>query len=534
MKKLRQVAALSLVSSLVLSACGSGSDDPKPTDSAAGGSAATASAKPKLELKWFINAPNNSQLPAADLDFVKQAIDQKFNVDLKIEHMAAGADYTSKMNLKLSSGDTPDMFIATGVDSQKYIQDGVVADMTPYVTQQTMPNYFKYWVTQEELKRYQIEKVFKRAPLPFAKTQYQSYYVRKDWLDKLGLKMPETYEDMLTVMRAFANQDPDGNGKKDTYGYTAAGASTSIPRDFPQFANNGLIAAFMLEGDSFVDVGSDIRIGKSLDDLKKLLAENVVDPDWFVNKAGQQLEKAQQGKVGMVYTGTREFAFDNHPSSIQQKTKEITGVQTVDWQPFNPWAKTGVFSEALPGNPFLFGVKTSPDKIKRSVEILDWLFSQEGYLMTHYGIENKHYKKTGNKIEVIPDAFKKDITDQGSFLNIYGSFTPANDYGLIGLELADSRETDRDRKILEKLKTYKYIPSIGTNVATPAGVNLSDFRKQMNQFHVNIVFDEKDASNWPKYRQEIMTKYGGKQIFESYAEQISAAQGKTYKFKAEN
>ncbi len=42
--------------------------------------------------------------------------------------------------------------------------------------------------------------------------------IRKDWLAKLGLKEPKTVEDLYTVAKAFTEQDPDGNGKKDTYG----------------------------------------------------------------------------------------------------------------------------------------------------------------------------------------------------------------------------------------------------------------------------------------------------------------------------
>lgn len=41
-------------------------------------------------------------------------------------------------------------------------------------------------------------------------------YIREDWLKKLNLKAPTTLAELETVMDAFVNQDPDGNGKKDT------------------------------------------------------------------------------------------------------------------------------------------------------------------------------------------------------------------------------------------------------------------------------------------------------------------------------
>ena len=37
-------------------------------------------------------------------------------------------------------------------------------------------------------------------------------WIRQDWLDKLGLKKPETTEELLEVARAFTKNDPDGNG----------------------------------------------------------------------------------------------------------------------------------------------------------------------------------------------------------------------------------------------------------------------------------------------------------------------------------
>lgn len=48
-------------------------------------------------------------------------------------------------------------------------------------------------------------------------------WVRQDWLDRLGLKPPATLDELETVLDAFANGDPDGNGKRDTIGLALAG-----------------------------------------------------------------------------------------------------------------------------------------------------------------------------------------------------------------------------------------------------------------------------------------------------------------------
>ena len=48
---------------------------------------------------------------------------------------------------------------------------------------------------------------------------YDVMMIRKDWLDKLNLKVPTTTEELRKVMTAFVKQDPDGNGQDDTYGF---------------------------------------------------------------------------------------------------------------------------------------------------------------------------------------------------------------------------------------------------------------------------------------------------------------------------
>ena len=52
-------------------------------------------------------------------------------------------------------------------------------------------------------------------PLP----RREGLVIRKDWLDKLGLAVPTSPEELMAVAVAFTEQDPDGNGKKDTFGY---------------------------------------------------------------------------------------------------------------------------------------------------------------------------------------------------------------------------------------------------------------------------------------------------------------------------
>jgi putative aldouronate transport system substrate-binding protein len=43
----------------------------------------------------------------------------------------------------------------------------------------------------------------------------EKYWINQSWLNKLNLKMPTTPDELYTVLKAFKDMDPNGNGKKD-------------------------------------------------------------------------------------------------------------------------------------------------------------------------------------------------------------------------------------------------------------------------------------------------------------------------------
>jgi len=544
--KMKFVLFLCLALSLVISACTSGGSGTQPSNNSTTPPSGTGqqSQNPPastpdpqsnpnaehLELNWFISSPPDAILPEGDTDFIRKAIEEKFNVTLNIEYIPSGSDFDNRLNLLIASQDYPDLFIATGVNSQTYIRDGVVADMDDYINPQKTPNYFK-WVSEVELQRFAVEGVFQRAPVIFPREVYRSYYVRKDWIEALNakdpglnLKVPTNYDEMLAVMRAFTFNDPDGNGQNDTYGISAAGNGTSISMDFPDWIANGLVGSFMIRDNELVDVQSDSAVQHVLQGIKDKMAEGIYDPDWFLLKGQEHIDKAVAGKVGIVAAGAKNFAFDSNPASIQNRSKAVN--PNADWAAFHPFPENA-WTDNLPSTPFMFGKDTEPAKLDRLAQIVDWMSSGEGFLLINYGIEGKHYSRSGNTITITQahlDAYQKDVIEQGNFATIYGFFySGAPEHKPLGLEVVDERMSDRDRQIVETILSYKLIPSIGTNVAPPPGFNLADFRRQMREFQVQIMFEEPDASNWPKYRERLMNEFGGQAMLDTYTEQIKAA-----------
>ncbi|SDE11418.1 ABC-type glycerol-3-phosphate transport system, substrate-binding protein [Paenibacillus sp. UNCCL117] len=520
---MKKMVALGLAAAFTLTACSNNQTSEAPAGGSSGESGASKPAK--LSLNWSVTGGllANVTLPSADKDFVKKTIEEKFNVDLKIDYMGVGKEYHDKLNATLAGGSAPDLFIAGGAESQKYINDGITANLTPFFTKEALPNYYK-WVSKEEVDAFQLKQgEFVRGIQPFQRNTYAAWYIRKDWLDKLGLKAPKNYEELTEVLIQFTKNDPDGNGKPDTYGFTTAGNGVNLPLEFPQWLNNGLVADFMIQGDRYVDNRTDLKVQQVIDQVVEWINLGIVDPDWFLNKGTAPLDKAAQGKVGFLFGATKNFALDSVATSVQNRTKALD--PKADWQPIFPLDQPVIWKYNVPEMTILISKTTAdknPEKVKRSVEILDWLTSEEGFLLTHYGQEGKHYTRSGNKITLNAAAFEADIAKAGNWINVYGVFTP-DEPEVLGLELIDSRVSEHDRAILKTVEGYpKHNALPPVSLVPPAGINIGDFRKEMSKYHAKAVLDDKSGKNWPQYREELMTKFKGRDIFNEYTKQLNS------------
>lgn len=476
-----------------------------------------------LTLTFLLNGEPNAILPKGDADFVRKTIEDKFNVRLEVTNVPV-IDAQEKTNLLIASGATPDFFMAAGSVAQDYSDLGILADLTPYLNPRTMPNYFK-WVTPEFVQAFQMPGVYNMGPIVISSKSFFSYFIRKDWLDKLGLKLPTDYEELSGVMRAFTRQDPDGNGKNDTYGFSAPGNGNSVHYSFPQFKNYGLIGTtFVDPSGDYHDSATDPLIAPIFDDLRVWLKEGLVDPDWYLSNEANVGDKFAQGKIGMVWVLHMEkWAFESEPTSYFNQLKKL--YPDAEVIPFNPYPGQPVWVKPYPTVPWMISRETaeqSPEKVERIIEIVDWLAGEEGYLLAHYGLEGKHYIRNGNEITIVPEAYQTDMIDKGNFLAIWGFLTP-REPSRIGLKEIDPRLTERDRTIRETVAAMPLGQGNGLFAPPPAGISITAFRAKANELASKLLLDERDSSNWPQYRATLMEQYKGKLIFQEYIKKMRLA-----------
>ncbi|RBW70773.1 ABC transporter substrate-binding protein [Bacillus taeanensis] len=165
-------------------------------------------------------APNFSEMT------IFKRLQEETNVKIEWNNIP-GDGYQEKKNLLLASGDLPDVFYNSGFTDNDLVtngQNGVIIPLEDLIDQYA-PNLKKLLEERPELKKTITAPDGHIYALPRAEEMGlvgmpNIMYINKTWLDKLGLEMPTTLEEYHDILKAFKEQDPNGNGKQDEIGLT--------------------------------------------------------------------------------------------------------------------------------------------------------------------------------------------------------------------------------------------------------------------------------------------------------------------------
>lgn len=230
MKK-KAILSLALASAMLIGGCGS-----------AGGSAgeAVVSTKnadgkydPVITISVAKQLDENAGRYAEGEDINKNPMTELAveKLGIRMETTLLGGDagnYDTKLRLALTgSEELPDVFPVYGTQMiADMIESGRVKaldeDIEKYMPDRLKEIYDKYPETFYPVTK--DGKIYGLACSP-ALTEGQVMVIRQDWLDNLGLSAPTNMDEFETVIKAFTEDDPDGNGVDDTYGFTYAGDS---------------------------------------------------------------------------------------------------------------------------------------------------------------------------------------------------------------------------------------------------------------------------------------------------------------------
>lgn len=148
-------------------------------------------------------------------------LEEKTNIKVEWE-VVPEKSAQDKLNLVLASGDYPDVIMGFGVSPAQqliYGSQGVFLPLNKYIDQYGVEtkkmfqenDYIKGLISAPDGNIYSLPQVNQcyHCSVP------NKMWIYKPWLDKLGLKLPTTTDELYEVLKAFKEKDPNGNGKAD-------------------------------------------------------------------------------------------------------------------------------------------------------------------------------------------------------------------------------------------------------------------------------------------------------------------------------
>ncbi|MTV91065.1 extracellular solute-binding protein, partial [Streptococcus pneumoniae] len=217
-KTFSKSAVLLTASLAVLAACGSKNTASSPDYKLEG---VTFPLQEKKTLKFMTaSSPLSPKDPNEKL--ILQRLEKETGVH--IDWTNYQSDFAEKRNLDISSGDLPDAIHndgASDVDLMNWAKKGVIIPVEDLIDKY-MPNLKKILDEKPEYKALMTAPDGHIYSFPWieelgdGKESIHSVndmaWINKDWLKKLGLEMPKTTDDLIKVLEAFKNGDPNGNG----------------------------------------------------------------------------------------------------------------------------------------------------------------------------------------------------------------------------------------------------------------------------------------------------------------------------------
>ena len=302
----------------------------------------------------------------------------ELNIEVVYDWIASSSDFDEKMNLCIGSGTIPELMNVNATQYRALLKYDMIQPLDQYFddyASDTLKGYvesggdkLKECITNDKGEMMAI-------PAPSMMVgEMNEMWIRQDWLDKLGLEVPRTWDEMAAVAEAFVTQDPDGNGEDDTIGILGPGNSdhlnATVANQFgldPLFSSCQSYPQYWLQDeDGTVKYGSiQPETRTALEKIQKLYTDKLIDTEMLVRNNCQ--EAILSGKVGIFFG----------PWWIGYTVSDATLAGEADWRAyFTPLSEDGKYYTHMPDPTSTYVVVSKSCKNpEAAIKIINYLIA---------------------------------------------------------------------------------------------------------------------------------------------------------------
>ncbi len=236
------------------------------------------------------------------------------NVELEWIWLSSDGGWTEKLNASLASGDIPDVLCLNSQQFREFLENDYIRPIDDAWDKYASGALRKMYenVNNDPLKDATFRDHLYAVPRAEDNTAVTKLlWIRQDWLDNLGEKVPANTDELAALMRRFTFDDPDQDGQNNTYGLAMHGDPGNITVGY-----YGVFEAFgaypyrwILRDGQIVSGTIQPEMKQALDYLRGLYGEQVLDPEFATLSYDQCVTDISNSEVGII---TGQWHLPNH------------------------------------------------------------------------------------------------------------------------------------------------------------------------------------------------------------------------------
>lgn len=240
-------------------------------------------------IKLVVDGTFGASVDAGQDAFIEQW-EKAVGIDLEINQLDHSS-YTDGVGRLFASGDYPDVILLNASMYNEYARTGLLWDMTSAYDN---ADFQERMVLPQVNINLRIDG--KQYGLATGLGGGCITYVKKSWLDAVGMSAEDItdWDSYYAMLTAFAKEDPDGNGKDDTYGVAAAGflgSESPYINYLPQFWLDSYPSFTQDENGTWYDGFNTQETKDALIRLQTAYADGVIDPESLTMQTKSVREK---------------------------------------------------------------------------------------------------------------------------------------------------------------------------------------------------------------------------------------------------
>ncbi|MGP6146447.1 ABC transporter substrate-binding protein [Jeotgalibaca sp. A122] len=488
-----------------------------------------------------------------DDNWVQQKLEEKFNVD--IENTKVDTWNKDEASIMIASGDLPDAFAFTGgsMTPKEFFENGLTRSIPREMIEKYMPRYTAMLNENENGLGWELNKVPGTEDEYFALTGHQTHTkgiiwaptLRLDWMEELGLELPDdmepigdsdgyeriywtnqsySLEDLEKILTAFTYEDPDGNGKDDTYGLLPYNSDLNWATTL--FGAHGVAPSYnLMENDELKMPVISEGYKETLNLLADWNEKGLIDPEWTTLTAQTAWEKYQTGSAGYfiaqrTYLAQEDWTKGRAPHNViaaDPDAKLLAFAPEVG--PDGTQGEQSYMPVTLFGDSMQISADVTDEELARYLQMFDYI-NHDPEPWVNYGNPGEHSDwqgEEGNSALIVRPEFPREEGDMGFWAYSFRSYPNER-----GVYLSHPKTTELNELFFTKpevvdemaIRPYRHDLFDETEYADLNGRYGAQLTTIADEFRMNGITGSIDIeAEWDAYVERYLEN-GGSQLLE--------------------